>query len=453
MVGEKSQKLRELADKVEEVERLTVEQKDIEDDLKRSEWLLEQPLIDHASIVKDYAKEFKLSYTNANNILKNPLKEYIIEDKNIPDIIKDMRMFRRTLKGDTKINITKSIDNLIDAYTDHLDKSIGSIYWLHKYKPLVKEMVCSEKDIIKLGNIYDEPTRREIIDNLCKYWESKLEQKDLPFNGEYAKLNKEMSQSKRDFKSIIRKQSTTVGMKAKIKESIIKSVCDNPGISAREMHESLPVNLQSKSTPNMIAKIAKTQHITNVNGAYYKLDDSIKKNIWAYTAAFIDSDGFITIDKNFNPRVGLVATGERGKAFMLEMHKSLGMGRLHLVQKSPQDTRPVNRLNFYSQGDIHDLLTKCAPHFRLKSKNAQTLLELVRIKKHFKKEKWSKNRLRELYKLMKYYNHSDNTRFDFSELDIDVDNIHKLEENNKMAIMDELEQSGVITKENKDEEI
>ena len=127
MVGEKSQKIRELADKVEEVERLTEEQKEIENDLQRKEWLLEQPLVDHTSIVKDYAKEFKLSYTDASNILKNPIKEYTIEDKNIPDIIKDMRMFRRTLKGDTKINMTNSIDNLIDAYTDHLNKSVDSI--------------------------------------------------------------------------------------------------------------------------------------------------------------------------------------------------------------------------------------------------------------------------------------------------------------------------------------
>ena len=241
-------------------------------------------------------------------------------------------------------------------------------------------------------------------------------------------------------------------MKHKLKKSILKSVCENPGISARELHEQLPHNLQRKSTPNMISKLATTQHITNVNGAYYKLDDDIKKDIWAYTAAFIDSDGFITIDKNLNPRVGLVATGDRGKAFMLEMHKSLGMGRLHLDQKSPQDTRPVNRLNFYSQGDIHDLLTKCRPHFKLKSKNAETLLELVRIKKGFKSQKWSKNRMRELYKLMKYYNHSDNVNYDFGKYDIDIENIQKLEDNNKMSIMDDLESSGIITKNIRDEE-
>ena len=91
-----------------------------------------------------------------------------------------------------------------------------------------------------------------------------------------------------------------------------------------------------------------------VGGAYYKRKCLVclkKKNIWAYTAAFIDSDGYITLDRNMNPRVGLVATGERGKAFMQEMHKSIGFGRMHLDQKSPQDTRPINhRLNFLFTG-------------------------------------------------------------------------------------------------------
>ena len=81
-----------------------------------------------------------------------------------------------------------------------------------------------------------------------------------------------------------------------------------------------------------------------------------------YTAAFIDSDGYITLDRNMNPRVGLVATGTRGRAFMEEMHKSIGLV-MHLDQKSLQDTRLINRLNFYSQNDVRELLTKCLPHF------------------------------------------------------------------------------------------
>ena len=79
------------------------------------------------------------------------------------------------------------------------------------------------------------------------------------------------------------------------------------------------------TSPRMISKMVKKLDIVSVNGAYYKMPSEIKKNIWAYTAAFIDSDGYITLDRNMNPRVGLVATGERGKAFMQEMHKSIGL--------------------------------------------------------------------------------------------------------------------------------
>ena len=138
------------------------------------------------------------------------------------------------------------------------------------------------------------------------------------------------------------------------------------------------------------------------------------------------------MDKNHNPRVGLVATGTRGKAFMQEMHKSLGMGRLHLDQKSPQDTRPVNRLNFYSAEEVKKLLTKCRPHFKMKGPNADVLLELIKIKKNDKKKEWYSQRKDELFKLMKYHNHSDNTKFDWKEWDIDINNINKLIDNSKM---------------------
>ena len=148
------------------------------------------------------------------------------------------------------------------------------------------------------------------------------------------------------------------------------------------------------------------------------------------------------MDKKFNPRVGLVATGERGKAFMMEMHKSLGCGRLHLDQKSPQDTRPVNRLNFYSHDDVVELLTKCRPHFKMKGKNADILLELLRMKKSYKKAEWYKERRTELFKLMKYENHKDHVGYDFSKDGIDITTVAKLHDNCKMFEMDKLE--GVI---------
>ena len=113
-----------------------------------------------------------------------------------------------------------------------------------------------------------------------------------------------------------------------------------------------------------------------------------------------------------------------------------------MEQKSPQNTRPVNRLNFYSQADVGELLNKCLPHFRMKGKNAELLLELIRMKKSHKKADWYKGRCDEIFKLMKYENHKDHVGFDFTKDGIDIETVAKLHDNCKMSIMDELENIG-----------
>ena len=429
-MGEKAEAVRDYADKVEDVE----EAKEMLEEIKLSDWLNDKPLRSDDELIKLFASERDINLTQAKEVLFSYPNKYTIKGYSVPDIVKKMRKYRRTLKGDSKVEFTKSIDDLIDGYTEHLNKCVDSIHWIKKYKTPLKDMVLDENKLFKLYLIKDEDRRRRAVDALCKYWESSLERKDVQYGKEYSKLTKEMANQKKAFKAILKETTISTSPKDEIRKSILNSVCVNPGISSREIYESLPSKLLKRSSPQIIAKLAKEENITNIDGAYYKINDEIKKNIWAYTAAFIDSDGYITMDKNHNPRVGLVATGNRGKAFMLEMHKSLGMGRLHLDQKSPQDTRLINRLNFYSGADIKKLLTKCLPHFKLKRNNANTLLELIKIKKENKKEDWYKERKDELFKLMKYYNHSDNTKFDWDKWDIDIDNITKLEENSKMEV-------------------
>ena len=433
-MAKRSETLQQLADKQRQVEEIQAEMEQKEKDMKNA-WLEQQPIRDHDDIVKDYAEVAKLNLTDARDGLSNYPKKYQIEGKDIPALIKEMRKFRRTLKGETKVTFTNSIDNLIKDYSGYLEKCIDSIYWIKKYKKPLKQMNYNEDKLIKLNSIHSAKERREVIDVLCKYWEAEQDIKGLPYGKEYSRLNKEMKTLKKQFTQLLKQTPISNSPKDSIRKAILDSVCETPGISSREIHDSLPKNLYDKSSPQIIAKLAKEQNITNVDGAHYKINDDIKKNIWAYTAAFIDSDGYITMDKNHNPRVGLVATGNRGKAFMLEMHKSLGMGRLHLDQKSPQDTRLINRLNFYSGEDIKKLLTKCLPHFKLKKSNANVLLELIKIKKNDKKKDWYSERKDELFKLMKYYNHSDNAKFDWKAWDIDIDGITKLEENSKMDVI------------------
>ncbi len=405
-------------------------------------WLNNQNIMDEHELVRNMSIEFKTNLSETKKMLEAFPKEYLVDGDDISSVVKSLRKYRRTLKGDNKIELTKGIDTLITAYSSHLDDCIKSIYWLNKYETPLRKMNFTEQDLKKIHSVKDYDNRMKLVDILCKYWESELELKQLDYSKEYSVLHKEMSSAKREFRSFIKNishQSIRKNISESMNDFIIKSVCDSPGISARQIHEKMDSGLFKRASPQIISKAADKLGITNIDGSYFKLNDDIKKDLYAYTAAFIDSDGYITVDKNYNPRVGLVATGDRGKAFMIEIQKALGVGKLHLDQKSPQNTRPVNRLNFYSQADVTELLTKCRPHFRMKGKNADLLLELIRMKKSHKKADWYKTRCEEIFKLMKYENHKDNVGYDFSKYNIDFENVAKLHDNCKMSTMDDLE--------------
>ena len=47
--------------------------------------------------------------------------------------------------------------------------------------------------------------------------------------------------------------------------------------------------------------------------------------------------------------------------------------------------------------------------------------------------------MQEIYKLMKWYNHSDNKSYDWLKYDVDIFAIDKLEANCKMSVMDNLD--------------
>lgn len=393
------------------------------------------------------SKKYSINATEARKMLNIFPKEYIIHDQTIPELVKKMRNNRRELKGTLRENMTKAIDVVIDGYSEHLEKSIDSLHWLSPYKTPFKQMRFSEKDLHKLSKMKDIESRRGVVDSLCKYWEAELDRSNMAYCKEYSVLSKKMSGAKKEFRQCLKAIHTQTLNKSKKErqlEFIEATITKHQGITAKGIHEKMPVDMFHITNANIISKSIKKLEVACHEGSYYKVPSLIKKNIWAYTAAFIDSDGYITLDRNMNPRVGLVATGERGKVFMKEMHKSIGFGRMHLDQKSPQDTRLINRLNFYSQADVSELLTKCLPHFRLKQGNAELLLELIRMKKSYKKSDWYKGRCDEIFKLMKWENHKDHVGFDWLKEGIYLDDIQKYKDNCKMSVMDELENVGGI---------
>ena len=395
--------------------------------------------------ITNLSKNLNINATEARKQLQTFPSEYTVDGQTIPDLIKKMRKARRQLKGEHRIKMAKAIDTVIDGYSDHISKCIKSIYWITPYEVPLLKMRFNEKDLQKLNKIDDVPTRRQVVDSLCKMWEATLKQDGMAFSSDFAKLEKDIRSARKDFREVIKSitdQSITKSKKERTYDFIFDTICENPGIGVGQIYDRMPTTLHKNTSTKIIKGMIKKMNVGEVDGSHYKLPDMLKKNIWAYTAAFIDSDGYNTMDRSNNPREGLVATGDRGRVFMEEIHKDIGFGKLHLNQKAPQDTRPVNRLNFYSQDDVHNLLTKCLPHLRMKKGNAELLLELVRMKKGFKKESWYKERCDEIFKLMKWENHKDHVGFDFAKEGIYLDNIQKYKDNCKMSVMDSMEQIG-----------
>ena len=71
-------------------------------------------------------------------------------------------------------------------------------------------------------------------------------------------------------------------------------------------------------------------------------------------------------------------------------------------------------------------------------------MELIRMKKSYKKEDWYKGRCDEIFKLMKWENHKDHVGFDWLKEGIYLDNIQKYKDNCKMSLMDSMENIGGI---------
>jgi len=123
----------------------------------------------------------------------------------------------------------------------------------------------------------------------------------------------------------------------------------------------------------------------------------IVKDIWAYTAGFVDADGSIFISERGDPRVTIVASGENGKIHCEELQKMIGCGRLVSDQKLAKNTiKPVHRLIFSSKDDIRDILKGVLPHLKLKSLQAKAVLNYIEEKDSMRKT--------ELYQLVTYNN-------------------------------------------------
>ena len=452
--------IQEVEENLQEVKRIQDQKKVLEEEEKEpkenlveqfktnlDKWLPSQ-YGNEIDILKDISKNLNINLSEAHDYIGNFPVEPIVVDKNIPNIVKELRDMRRKLKGEPKLKLTKGIDHLITAYEHYVQKCLDSVYWLQPYQSPLKNMTFNLSKIQKLHSIKDGETRNEIIDLLCKMWESEIEKSNLSFSSEYTIQSNIIKDCKKSLRKIIKDiphQSLRKSKKEMIEGHVVDIICKSPGLTSNEVHSRLPIGYNKISTPQSISKMLKKVNATKIEGEYYLVKDLIKKDLYSYVAGFIDSDGYITMDSSYAPRIGMIATGNRGRAFFQELESELKCGRLHLDQKVGENSRSQHRLNFYSKADISAILAKCLPHLRMKKEQGKLLIEAIRIKGQHRKAEWAKPRLEEIFKLMKYENWKDSRGQggrEFEKYGIDPDVVVKYHDNCKMDLMTELE-SGV----------
>jgi len=417
--------------------------KDIDEKIReatkiQNSWLQYQ-CHDETEVIKDISSNLSINFTEAREHITKMPTEPLIEEKTIPEVVKELRVIRRTLKGETREKMSSTINHLIKAYTEHLDDSLDSIYWLRPFKKSVKMLTPNIGMLKKLYHIKDGETRQTIIDNLVKMWEADITKSGLDYGEDYTTEVKKFKSSKKAIKEILKNishQSIRKPRQKVLEDMLVKTICNNPGITSNTIHSLLPSSYHRSTTPQTISKMLKKIDAINVDGEYFIFSDEIKKDLFSYVAGFIDSDGYITMDAKYAPRVGMIATGDRGKAFFKEMENQLKIGRLHLDQKVGENNRSQHRLNFYSQGDITKLLEKTIPHLRMKKEQGKLLQEAIMIKQNFKKEPWAKTRLDEIFKLIKWENWKDAVNKDeLQKYNIQEADVIKYRENSRWDYM------------------
>ena len=342
--------------------------------------------------------------------------------KSAHDIVKDLKNARREHKM-----VKGEIDDLITAVRlmkqQEINNSLASIDWAKDYTITIKSMGLNDRDLKALMRSHE--LRKTSLIRACMQWEDANNRIEMMSknNDTWTDIEKQDWVKAHDDRDSAKKMWSK---SLHILDALTKSEMSWLSLASEELtnhgqmdSRTILSNLVSKGyatkklTPGKLSGLMKTygDEIGIVKGSkrnHWMLvkqnGDLIIKDPWAYAAGFIDADGYITITKRGEPRVGLVATGERGRVHCEQLYKTLGCGVLQLdlkVHKSSK--RSQHRLQFYSKNDVRNMLKGILPHLKLKKNQASSVLEYLDTPNKGMLAKTRRNQLEKLVKWDNWY--------------------------------------------------
>ena len=122
---EQADKYRQAATQMERLAELDDEEESMKDSIQRELGIELKHIFTGSAVLSEHEEITKISdiyglnASQARKELNAFPEKYVMQDKSIPDLVKKMRNSRRKLKGSQRDKMTKAIDTMIDAYTDH----------------------------------------------------------------------------------------------------------------------------------------------------------------------------------------------------------------------------------------------------------------------------------------------------------------------------------------------
>jgi len=356
------------------------------------------------------------------------------------EVVRKLRKARRE-KKELKDEIDNLIKSILVIKEHEIQSSLDMFPWLDGHHATARKLGLTEstlKSLRKQGTNRKETLYRAILKFEKAHRDlNRLGGLDTSWSDVDKQVWLESIENRRDARSIWKKALSPEDSLTKQETQLLNKSGDilreNGALPIRDINERLYASdtdtrgVTTKSLSMLFKMHGDDFDIVKGSGrstwTYFGPFGLVIKDVWAYTAGFLDADGYLAITGRGEPRAGIVATGDRGKLHCEEMYKSIEIGKLQLDQKIYKNgQRSQHRLQFYSKDDLKKLLTGVMPHLRMKKAQAKAMLEYLEAGDDVRKQ--------ELQRLIQYKNWEDTAKGEtlLAEWGITAEKVAKLEE-------------------------
>jgi len=302
--------------------------------------------------------------------------------KTAEELISELR------KSENLDGVSDLIKSIEHVHLDETKATLDSMEWADSHHDTIIQLGLNERTLKSL-RIYGD-LKKNTLQRACVQWENaddllkSLDQYHDVWGEEETNAWESAMKSKQDAKDIWKSalnQFNTLSKEQQKWLSMAKAELENSGpLSARNITERLIEKGVKRMNVNRMAKLLKMygEEISILKGhrkgeyMAAKNGNIIIKDIWSYAGGFIDNSAKFSISERDEPRITIVAKGDRGRLHCLQLYDNLGFGALQL-NKSVSTTEPnTHQLEFRNQ-DVAKLLSGTLPYISEQSKVAKAM--------------------------------------------------------------------------------